>query len=248
LSIGERLTSARLALRLTTRDLAVKSGLDRQTIKRLESGSGSLTALAKLTDALGLQFSPSGQTVGELIRGRRHELGLSLNALAIQSGLSKPTILALERSSGLVASLEAAIAAMSMQIEWVWVSRTMLFRGDCLEVLPTIASGSVDLIFCDLPYGTTAYPWDQTIPLEPLWTEFERILTQTGVVIFTATYPFTSKLMVSNEKWFKFSLVWQRSRVTGHVHAKQMPLRVHEDILVFSLSIGVQKGPPIGVQ
>lgn len=109
-----------------------------------------------------------------------------------------------------------------------------LMRGDCLELMPTIADNSVDLILCDLPYGTTACAWDSVIPFEPLWAQYHRIAKPTATIVLTASQPFTTALIASNYDAFKYCLVWQKSRATGHVHAKNKPMKIHEDVCVFS--------------
>lgn len=107
---------------------------------------------------------------------------------------------------------------------------TLLF-GDCLEVMKSIPDGSVDMILCDLPYGTTRNKWDSVIQLDKLWNQYERICT--GAIVLTAAQPFTSILIVSNLQNFKYQLVWNKSKVTGVLNAKKQPLRNHEDICVF---------------
>lgn len=106
-----------------------------------------------------------------------------------------------------------------------------LWLGDCIELMGNIPDGSVDLILCDLPYGTTRNKWDLVIPFDALWREYSRICN--GAVVLTAAQPFTSALVVSNMKNFKYQLVWKKSRPTGHLNAKKQPLRNTEDILVF---------------
>lgn len=110
-----------------------------------------------------------------------------------------------------------------------------LYQGDCLEVMGQIPSASVDMVLCDLPYGTTACTWDSVIPFNLLWGRYEKLLKSNGSVILTASQPFTTALIASNYEWFKYALVWEKSRATGHVHAKNKPMKKHEDILVFSL-------------
>ena len=109
-----------------------------------------------------------------------------------------------------------------------------LHRGDCLEVMPTIEAGSVDLILSDLPYGTTACKWYTVIPFEPLWACFKHVLKPRGAVVLTASQPFTSMLVMSNREWFKYCLVWRKSRPTDFFNAKNRPMRIHEDVVVFS--------------
>lgn len=106
-------------------------------------------------------------------------------------------------------------------------------QGDCLEVMKDIPDGSVDMILCDLPYGTTRNKWDSIIPLDELWTEYERVIKERGAIVLTAAQPFTSALVVSNPRLFRYSWVWSKSQVTGFLNAKKQPLREHEDICVF---------------
>jgi len=106
--------------------------------------------------------------------------------------------------------------------------------GDCFEHMATLPDASVDMILCDLPYGTTACAWDAVLPFDALWAEYRRVLRPTGAAVLTASQPFTSALVASNFPWFKYALVWEKSRATGHVHAKNKPMKKHEDVLVFS--------------
>lgn len=108
-----------------------------------------------------------------------------------------------------------------------------LYQGDCLEVMPRLEDKSVDMILCDLPYGTTACKWDTIIPFEPLWNEYERLIKDNGAIVLTASQPFTSQLVMSNPMLFKYSLVWKKSNLSGFLNANRMPLRCHEDILLF---------------
>lgn len=111
--------------------------------------------------------------------------------------------------------------------------RNSLFEGDCLDVMRLIPDGSIDLILCDLPYGTTQNHWDSVIPLDELWAAYNRILKPNGAVVLTSQGLFTSKLMLSNQKNFKFKLVWVKSKPTNFLNAKKQPLRKHEDVCVF---------------
>ena len=108
-----------------------------------------------------------------------------------------------------------------------------IIHGDCLEVMPQIPSGSIDMILCDLPYGTTACKWDTVIPFEPLWEQYERVIKDNGAIVLTASQPFTSALVMSNIKIYRYNLVWEKTRPTLFQHAWRMPLRNHEDIVVF---------------
>lgn len=108
-----------------------------------------------------------------------------------------------------------------------------LFEGDCLKLMERIPAGSVDLVLCDLPYGTTQNRWDSVIDLDKLWSEYRRILKSNGVIVLTAQGIFTAKLILSNEGWFKYKIVWEKSKPTNFLNAKKQPLRKHEDICVF---------------
>jgi site-specific DNA-methyltransferase (adenine-specific)/modification methylase len=112
-------------------------------------------------------------------------------------------------------------------------ARIALLEADCLEAMKAIPDASVNLILCDLPYGTTQNKWDSVIPLDHLWREYRRVLAPSGAVVLTAQGPFTARLMLSNEAWFKYKLVWEKSKPTNFLNAKKQPLRKHEDICVF---------------
>lgn len=108
-----------------------------------------------------------------------------------------------------------------------------LFEGDCLEILPLFPENSIDLVLCDLPYGSTQNKWDSVIPLGPLWEQYVRILKPNGVILLTGQGLFTAKLILSKEEWFKYKIVWEKSKPTNFLNAKKQPLRKHEDICVF---------------
>lgn len=110
---------------------------------------------------------------------------------------------------------------------------SQIIEGDCLKVMPKIPDESIDMILCDLPYGTTQNPWDSVIPLDKLWAEYERIIKPNGVICLTAQGIFTAQLIVSNTKLFKYKIVWEKSKPTNFLNAKKQPLRKHEDICVF---------------
>ena len=122
------------------------------------------------------------------------------------------------------------------------MSSVKLWRGDCLEKMKLIKSGSVDLILCDLPYGTTPLKWDSVIAPEPLWAEYERVLKPTGTAVLFCSQPFTARLVISNPKLFKYCLIWVKGRPANFAQASNMPLKTHEDIAVFSKGAAVHKG------
>ena len=122
-----------------------------------------------------------------------------------------------------------------------------LFHGDCLEEMKNIEDGIIDLILCDLPYGTTdrhgldlekkenrVFSWDSVIPLDLLWEQYRRILKSKGTVVLTADQPFTSQLVMSNLEWFKYEWIWFKNKTVGFLLANYRPMKQTEDILVFS--------------
>ena len=111
--------------------------------------------------------------------------------------------------------------------------RIELIQGDCLELMKDIPDKSIDMILCDLPYGTTACKWDVVIPFEPLWEQYKRIIKDNGAIVLTASQPFTSALIMSYMKMFKYEWIWEKTQATGHLDAKRKPMKAHENILVF---------------
>ena len=127
------------------------------------------------------------------------------------------------------------------------MSNVKLLQGDCIEIMKTIPDKSINLICCDLPYGTTDshgskkknsgnrfLEWDNVIPMDKLWEQYKRILKDNGAVVLTADQPFTSMLVMSNLEWFKYEFIWKKNRTTGFLHANFRPMKQTEDILVFS--------------
>lgn len=110
-----------------------------------------------------------------------------------------------------------------------------LHNCDCLQVMPSIPSGSIDAIITDLPYGTTACEWDSVIPLAPMWEQVKRLLKPTGTFITTASQPFTSVLIASNLEMFKYEIILNKVLPSGFLNAKNRPMKLHENIVVFSL-------------
>ena len=108
-----------------------------------------------------------------------------------------------------------------------------IYNVDCLIGMKEIQSGSIDMILCDLPYGTTRNKWDIIIPFEPLWEQYERIIKDNGAIVLTAAQPFTTDLINSNKKLFRYDLIWYKSLGTGFLNANKMPMRNHEHILIF---------------
>ena len=112
-----------------------------------------------------------------------------------------------------------------------------LMQGDCLERMKEIESGSVDMILTDPPYGTTACKWDSIIPLEPMWEQLKRVIKPNGAIVMTASQPFTTTLIASNMKMFRYCWVWDKKVGSNLFQAKKAPLKTHEDIAVFGESV-----------
>ena len=108
-----------------------------------------------------------------------------------------------------------------------------LYNGDCLEVMKNIPNKSVDMVLCDLPYGTTRNKWDSVVPFEPLWEQYERIIKDNGAIVLFAQTPFDKVLGVSNLKLLRYEWIWNKLSPTGHLNAKKMPMKKTENILVF---------------
>ena len=108
-----------------------------------------------------------------------------------------------------------------------------LYLGDCLEVMKDIPDGSVDMVLTDPPYGTTACKWDSVIPFDLMWGQLKRVTKRNGAIVMTASQPFTSALIMSNVKMFKYCWMWEKNLKTGNLNARRMPMGGHEDIVVF---------------
>lgn len=108
-----------------------------------------------------------------------------------------------------------------------------LYCGDCLDIMREIPEGSVDMALCDLPYGITDCAWDVRIPLEPLWAAYKRVVKQSGAIVLTAQQPFATDLINAARPFFRYELIWEKAKALGFLNANRMPLRAHENVLVF---------------
>lgn len=118
-----------------------------------------------------------------------------------------------------------------------------LYNGDCLEVMRDIPDQSVDMILCDLPYGTTQNRWDSIIPLDDLWGQYKRVIRPGAAVVLFCQVPFSIKLGASNLEWLRYEWIWQKANPTGFLNANRAPMKEHENILVFC-----EKAPPYNPQ
>ena len=108
-----------------------------------------------------------------------------------------------------------------------------IYNEDCLEGMKGIADGSVDMILCDLPYGTTQCKWDTVIPFEPLWEQYKRVIKSNGAIVLTAQSPFDKVLACSNLQMYRYEWIIEKTHATGHLNANRMPMKSHENALVF---------------
>ena len=117
------------------------------------------------------------------------------------------------------------------------MAKIELYNGDCLELMKNIPDKSVDMILCDLPYGTTACKWDTVIPFEPLWEQYNRIIKDNGAIVLFGSEPFSSALRMSNIKNFKYDWIWNKKLAGNGILAKKQPLKIHEIVSVFNSGI-----------
>ena len=113
------------------------------------------------------------------------------------------------------------------------IEKCELWRGDCLELMKDIPDKSIDMILCDLPYGQTKFEWDKKLDFELLWMKYERIIKDNGAIVLFGKHPFTSELVLSNLKLFKYELIWEKTRASNSMQVKKQPSAIHENILVF---------------
>ncbi len=118
------------------------------------------------------------------------------------------------------------------------MNNQILFQGDCLEIMKEIPDKSIDLILCDLPYGTTACKWDVIIPFDKLWSQYERIIKPSGIIVLFASQPFTTMMISSNLKDYRYNWIWDKKKPGAISIARFQPLRVYEDICVFYRQTG----------
>jgi len=113
------------------------------------------------------------------------------------------------------------------------IPQNSLVCADCLKAMTYISDKSIDMVLCDLPYGKTACEWDIVIPFEPLWKQYKRIIKDNGAIVLTASQPFTTDLINSNRKWFRYEWIWEKNRGSNFMSLKYQPSKEHENVLVF---------------
>ena len=132
-----------------------------------------------------------------------------------------------------MATATATATAIKITREYIQKERVYLVNGDCLEVMLNIEKESIDLILCDLPYGITKNKWDVVISFEKLWEQYNRIIKKNGAIILFGSQPFTTMLISSNMKYFRYSLVWEKNKFSDFLNAKRKPMKTNEDICIF---------------
>ena len=159
-------------------------------------------------------------------------MDISLSELSEVKGIGKKTIQRIREHK------LADDGYISEYDEKLHLDRNSVNRGDCLELMNGIPDESIDMILADLPYNTTQNKWDNIIDLNKLWCQYNRIIKSKGVIVLTAASHFTTKLINSNKEMFKYKLVWNKNSTSGFLNANRMPLRQHEDIVVFYKNLG----------
>lgn len=117
-----------------------------------------------------------------------------------------------------------------------------LIEGDCLQAMANIPDKSIDMILCDLPYGTTACKWDTVIPFEPLWAQYKRVIKPNRSIVLTSSNPFSAKLIANDYGLYKHSWIWEKQNFSDFANANCRPMKIHEDVLVFSFASDVSPG------
>jgi site-specific DNA-methyltransferase (adenine-specific) len=151
----------------------------------------------------------------------------------VSLGITKCKTKKKEELIALILAKEAAVVPQNVVVPVPERKAIQLYHGDCLEVMKQIPSQSVDAIVCDLPYGVTKNPWDVVIPFDKLWTEYKRIIKDSGAILLFGSQPFTSLMVTSNLPMFRYSLVWEKNKFSDFLNAKRKPMKTNEDICVF---------------
>lgn len=155
---------------------------------------------------------------------------ISISDLRKVSGIGDKTI---ERIKELLDSMSEDEQYISKYDESIHLGRNTIHNGDCLELMNGIENKSIDMILCDLPYGTTQNKWDSIIPFDKLWKQYERVIKDNGAIVLTSAEPFTSNLIMSNPNLFRYDIIWEKQKGSDPLNASRKPLRSHENICIF---------------
>jgi len=219
----DRIKSQRESLKITQKEMASKLGIDTPMYSRIERGERP--AKREYLEILSTTLHINSHEITNLWLADQ-----IIEHLAHEE--QAPEVLEVV-SKTLEQNKHCSALENKSNIEPIENFLDKVIQGDCLRVLPHIPDKSVDMILCDLPYGTTQNKWDSIIDLDALWKQYMRIIKDNGVIALTSQGPFTAKLILSNEDWFKYKIVWVKSKATNFLNAKKQPLRKHEDICIF---------------
>ncbi|MBK0384479.1 helix-turn-helix domain-containing protein [Pedobacter sp. SD-b] len=230
-TIGSTFKNIREERKLLLEDVTKKTGINKTLLSRIENGK-RLPTREQVTQ-LGIYYKAEKnnlivQWLSDKIVYEVQDEDFALQAMQVAEEKIKYGTNRSEQTNSFILSLNG-----NNQKREIDDFINKVIQGDCLEVMQSIPDKSVNMILCDLPYGTTQNKWDSVIDLQKLWAEYERIIKDDGAIVLTSQGIFTAKLILSNEKIFKYKITWIKSKSTNFLNAKKQPLRKHEDICVF---------------
>ena len=228
-TVGEIFKNIREERNLLLENVAAKTGINKSLLSRIENGKRLPTR--EQVDQLCKCYNAEKnkmiiQWLSEKMVTELKEEEFALEAIQLAEEKIKYT-------SGSEKEILIPLFPLLPRINTIEHLINKVIQGDCLQMMQLIPDNSIDMILCDLPYGTTQNKWDSVIDLKKLWTTYERIIKVNGAIVLTAQGVFTAKLILSNEKLFKYKITWIKSKSTNFLNAKKQPLRKHEDICVF---------------
>jgi DNA modification methylase/transcriptional regulator with XRE-family HTH domain len=230
-TIGATFRAIREEKRLLLEEVTQKTGIDKTVLSRIENDKRlptkeQVNILCKFYEAV--QNEIIVQWLSDKIVYEIKDEDLALPAMVVAEEKIKYSTNGHNHTNGCALPLNSIIQKKKMND---FVNKVV--QGDCLDVMKSIPDKSINMILCDLPYGTTQNKWDSVIDLNKLWKEYERIIKDNGAIVLTSQGIFTAKLILSNEKLFKYKITWIKSKPTNFLNAKKQPLRKHEDICIF---------------
>jgi site-specific DNA-methyltransferase (adenine-specific) len=228
-TIGSTFKNIREERKLLLEDVTKKTGINKTILSRIENGK-RLPTKEQVTQ-LGKYYKAEKnnliiQWLSDKIVYEVKDEDFALQAMQVAEEKIKYGLNGQNHSNNFILSLNDKKKQINDFLNKV-------IQGDCLEAMQSLPDKSIDMILCDLPYGTTQNKWDSVIDLNKLWAEYERIIKDNGAIVLTSQGIFTAKLILSNEKKFKYKITWIKSKSTNFLNAKKQPLRKHEDICVF---------------
>ena len=230
-TIGSTFKNIREERKLLLEDVTKKTGINKTLLSRIENGK-RLPTREQVTQ-LGKYYNAEKnnlivQWLSDKIVYEVQDEDFALQAMQVAEEKIKYGTNANVQTNSFILSLNGHKQKRKIN-DFV----NKVIQGDCLEVMQSIPDKSINMILCDLPYGTTQNKWDSVIDLQKLWAEYERIIKDDGAIVLTSQGIFTAKLILSNEKIFQYKITWIKSKSTNFLNAKKQPLRKHEDICIF---------------